>query len=108
MSTGADASATTKPTPWLTLLAISSPCVCARSCIVVASAWPSSNVHAHAPAYRDGWSDKGTDSLTIGRMRLTRLAIIVVVALKYGLDEFLTGHERFRAVRPLARVLAFC
>jgi len=27
-------------------------------------------------------------------MRLTRLAIIVVVALKYGLDEFLTGHER--------------
>ena len=40
-------------------------------------------------------------------MRLTRLAIIVVVALKYGLDEFLTGHERFRAVRPLARVLTF-
>jgi ubiquinone biosynthesis protein len=40
-------------------------------------------------------------------MRLTRLAIIVVVALKYGLDEFLTGHERFRAVRPLARALTF-
>jgi ubiquinone biosynthesis protein len=40
-------------------------------------------------------------------MRLTRLAIIVFVALKYGLDEFLTGHERFRAVRPLARALTF-
>jgi ubiquinone biosynthesis protein len=40
-------------------------------------------------------------------MRLTRLAIIVVVALKYGLDEFLTGHERFRAVRPLAGALTF-
>ena len=40
-------------------------------------------------------------------MRLTRLALIVVVALKYGLDEFLTGHERFRAVRPLARALTF-
>jgi ubiquinone biosynthesis protein len=40
-------------------------------------------------------------------MRLTRLAIIIVVALKYGLDEFLTGHERFRAVRPLARALTF-
>jgi ubiquinone biosynthesis protein len=40
-------------------------------------------------------------------MRLPRLAIIVLVALKYGLDEFLTGHERFRAVRPLARALTF-
>src|SRR5262245_45840523 len=40
-------------------------------------------------------------------MRLTRLAKIVRVALKYGLDEFLTGHERFRAVRPLARALTF-
>jgi ubiquinone biosynthesis protein len=40
-------------------------------------------------------------------MRLTRLARIVVVALRYGLDEFLTGHERFRAVRPLARALTF-
>ena len=40
-------------------------------------------------------------------MRLTRLAKIVVVALKYGLDEFLTGHERFRAVRPAARALTF-
>jgi len=40
-------------------------------------------------------------------MRLLRLAKIIRVALKYGLDEFLTGHERFRAVRPLARALTF-
>ena len=40
-------------------------------------------------------------------MRLTRLAKIVWIALKHGLDEFLTGHERFRAVRPLARVATF-
>jgi ubiquinone biosynthesis protein len=31
----------------------------------------------------------------------------LLLALKYGLDEFLTGHERFRAVRPLARALTF-
>ena len=36
-----------------------------------------------------------------------RLARIQYVALKYGLDEFLTGHERFRAVRPVARALTF-
>src|SRR5262245_18122286 len=40
-------------------------------------------------------------------MRLLRLARIWFVALKYGLDEFLTGHERFRAVRPIARALTF-
>src|SRR5262250_1286331 len=40
-------------------------------------------------------------------MRLLRLARIWLVALKYGLDEFLTGHERFRAVRPIARALTF-
>src|SRR6266567_720198 len=40
-------------------------------------------------------------------MRLTRLARILLVALRYGLDEFLLGHERFRAVRPLARVFRF-
>ena len=40
-------------------------------------------------------------------MRLLRLATILYVALKYGLDEFLTGHERFRAVRPAARALPF-
>ena len=36
-----------------------------------------------------------------------RLAKIWLVSLKYGLDEFLTGHERFRSVRPLARALTF-
>ncbi len=40
-------------------------------------------------------------------MRLLRLVKIWLVSLKYGLDEFLTGHERFRAVRPLARALTF-
>jgi len=40
-------------------------------------------------------------------MHLQRLAKIVRVALKYGLDEFLTGHERFRAVRPVAHALTF-
>jgi ubiquinone biosynthesis protein len=40
-------------------------------------------------------------------MRLLRLGIIVLVVLKYGLDEFLTGHERFRAIRPMARALTF-
>src|SRR6266498_432453 len=40
-------------------------------------------------------------------MRLLRLARIILVALRYGLDEFLTGHERFRAVRPLARAATF-
>src|SRR5512144_1631978 len=40
-------------------------------------------------------------------MRLTRLAKIVWIALKHGLDEFLTGHERFRAVRPAAHALTF-
>ena len=40
-------------------------------------------------------------------MRSPRLARIAVVALQYGLDEFLTGHERFRAVRPAARLLTF-
>ncbi|MDQ6618547.1 MAG: ubiquinone biosynthesis regulatory protein kinase UbiB [Pseudomonadota bacterium] len=40
-------------------------------------------------------------------MRLARLARILLVALRFGLDEFLLGHERFRAVRPLARFLRF-
>jgi ubiquinone biosynthesis protein len=40
-------------------------------------------------------------------MRLLRLARIIIVALMYGLDELLTGHERFRAVRPAARALTF-
>ncbi len=40
-------------------------------------------------------------------MRLSRLARILFVALRYGLDEFLLGHERFTAVRPLARFVRF-
>jgi len=40
-------------------------------------------------------------------MRLLRLARIIIVALKYGLDELLTGREQFRAVRPAARALTF-
>ena len=40
-------------------------------------------------------------------MRLLRLTIILFVILKYGLDEFLTGHARFRSVRPMARALTF-
>ncbi|HVP89233.1 MAG TPA: ubiquinone biosynthesis regulatory protein kinase UbiB [Casimicrobiaceae bacterium] len=40
-------------------------------------------------------------------MRWVRLAKIWLVALKYGLDEFLTGHERFRWLRPAARAVTF-
>jgi len=40
-------------------------------------------------------------------MRWFRLAKIWLIALKYGLDEFLLGHERFRWMRPTARVLTF-
>ncbi len=40
-------------------------------------------------------------------MHLLRLAIILHVALKYGLDEFLLGHERFRWMRPTVRVVTF-
>ena len=40
-------------------------------------------------------------------MRWLRLAKIWLVALKYGLDEFLLGHERFRWLRPTARTLTF-
>src|SRR5689334_16821091 len=40
-------------------------------------------------------------------MRSFRLVKIVFVALKYGLDEFLLGHERFRWLRPTARALTF-
>src|SRR5436309_4783805 len=40
-------------------------------------------------------------------MQWFRLAKIVRVALKYGLDEFLLGHERFRWLRPTARALTF-
>ena len=40
-------------------------------------------------------------------MRLTRLARILTVALRHGLDEFLLGHERVRVLRPLVRRMLF-
>jgi len=40
-------------------------------------------------------------------MRLFRLVKILRVALKYGLDEFLLGHERFHWLRPTARAVTF-
>src|SRR6266852_8648969 len=40
-------------------------------------------------------------------MRLFRLVKILRVALKYGLDEFLLGHERFCWLRPAARAVTF-
>ena len=40
-------------------------------------------------------------------MRWFRLAKIWLIALKYGLDEFLLGHERVRWLRPTARALTF-
>ncbi|HEX8011140.1 MAG TPA: ubiquinone biosynthesis regulatory protein kinase UbiB [Casimicrobiaceae bacterium] len=40
-------------------------------------------------------------------MRWLRLAKIWLIALKYGLDEFLLGHERFAWLRPTVRALTF-
>ena len=40
-------------------------------------------------------------------MRLFRLLRILLVALRFGLDEFLLGHERVRALRALVRRLSF-
>jgi ubiquinone biosynthesis protein len=40
-------------------------------------------------------------------MRLIRLVIILFVAFRFGLDEFLLGHERVRLLRVLVRRLAF-
>ncbi len=40
-------------------------------------------------------------------MRWLRLLKILRVALKYGLDEFLLGHERFRWLRPTVRTVTF-
>ncbi|HEY2862334.1 MAG TPA: ubiquinone biosynthesis regulatory protein kinase UbiB [Casimicrobiaceae bacterium] len=40
-------------------------------------------------------------------MRSLRLVKILRVALKYGLDEFLLGHERFHWLRPTARAVTF-
>jgi ubiquinone biosynthesis protein len=55
------------------------------------------------------WSKACTGAIPYNRrmLRLLRLAKIWLVTLRYGLDEFLTGHERFRAVRPLARAVTF-
>jgi ubiquinone biosynthesis protein len=40
-------------------------------------------------------------------MRLFRLFIILLIAFRFGLDEFLLGHERVRLLRVLVRRLAF-
>jgi len=40
-------------------------------------------------------------------MRLLRLFIILLVAFRFGLDEMLLGHERFRLLRVLVRRLSF-
>ena len=40
-------------------------------------------------------------------MRITRLARIATVALKHGLDEFVLGHERTRALRPIVKTALF-
>jgi ubiquinone biosynthesis protein len=40
-------------------------------------------------------------------MRLFRLLIILQVALRFGLDEFLFAHERLRLLRGLTRALLF-
>jgi len=40
-------------------------------------------------------------------MRLLRLFRILSVALRFGLDEFVLGHDRFRPLRPLVSKLLF-
>ena len=40
-------------------------------------------------------------------MRLTRLARIAHVSQRYGLDEFLLGHERVRGLRPFVNRVLF-
>jgi len=40
-------------------------------------------------------------------MRLTRLTRILFVSQRYGLDEFLLGHERVRWLRPFVNRVAF-
>src|SRR5476649_334718 len=40
-------------------------------------------------------------------MRLFRLAKIIAVSLRFGLDEFILGHERVRALRWLVKMLLF-
>lgn len=40
-------------------------------------------------------------------MRILRLGRIVAVALRFGLDEFLLGHERVRGLRPTLNLILF-
>ncbi|MBU1690021.1 MAG: ubiquinone biosynthesis regulatory protein kinase UbiB [Gammaproteobacteria bacterium] len=40
-------------------------------------------------------------------MKLLRLAKIIYVTLRFGLEEFILGHERFRWLRPLVVVALF-
>jgi ubiquinone biosynthesis protein len=40
-------------------------------------------------------------------MTLLRALRILWVVLRFGLDEFLLGHERFRLIRPIVRALTF-
>lgn len=40
-------------------------------------------------------------------MKLLRLAKIIYVILRFGLEEFILGHERFRWLRPLVVVALF-
>ena len=40
-------------------------------------------------------------------MRFFRLLKILAVALRFGLDEFILGHERVRALRALVKLAAF-
>ncbi|MET0344739.1 MAG: ubiquinone biosynthesis regulatory protein kinase UbiB, partial [Casimicrobiaceae bacterium] len=40
-------------------------------------------------------------------MRLLRLARIVTVALKHGLDDFALGHARTRWMRPIVHGVLF-
>ena len=40
-------------------------------------------------------------------MRITRLARIVSVALRHGLDEFVLGHPRLKRLRPVVNGALF-
>src|SRR6266700_8434073 len=66
---------------------------------------------SHAKAALGDWGGKvesdPTFPFTIASMRWVRLAKIWLIALKYGLDEFLLGHERFAWLRPTVRALTF-
>ena len=40
-------------------------------------------------------------------MRIARLVRIHIVAMRFGLDEFVLGHQRLRAVRPVVNRVLF-